>query len=278
MRVLRRGLCALILSGCLFTPAHSESLRCEVDPPGAPDIAAVMASASQLKDWLNQHDASVVLLVRRGQDMEKYQLQFSHAGWALRQADGHWRVYHNLNECGSGHSSLYVQGLYQFLADGLVSNDIAVLRFPPALEQQLLNTLADTRRIQLLHSSWYSMVAYPFSGPYQNSNGWVLEVFALANQPQVWSRDDARRWLRAQDYQPSVLSVSALKRKLAGLVMPHMYSEDQPSAVLDKGTIQLNSGDSVIRFMARYAKPVADCEHRVWGETVCLFEPVINAP
>lgn len=273
MRAAWRGLCALVLSAVLLTPAYGDSSRCEADTPSARSVAAVMASASKLKEWLNQQDSRVVLLVRRGQDMAKYQLQFSHAGWAQRQPDGHWRVYHNLNECGTGHASLYVQGLYQFLADGLISDEIAVLRFPPLLQQRLLDVLASPRRLQLLHSSWYSMVAYPFSGPYQNSNGWVLEVFALANQAQVWSREDARRWLRAQDYQPSELAVGALKRKIAGLIMPHVYTEDQPPALRDNGKIQLNSGDSVIRFMARYAQPVAACEHQGWGEAVCLFTP-----
>ncbi len=37
-----------------------------------------------------------------------------------------------------------------------------------------------------------------------------FEVFARANDAQVWSRNDARRWLQLQGYQPLSLVLALL--------------------------------------------------------------------
>jgi Uncharacterized protein conserved in bacteria len=242
-----------------------------VKTPSALTVAGNMANAQALKEWLDQRSDKVVLLVRQGQDMERYHLRYSHAAWAVRQNDGHWRVYHNLNECGTGHSSLYVQGLYEFLADDLFRTEVAVLRPSGRLQEQLLSVLANSPRLNLLHSSLYNMAAYPFSGPYQNSNGWVLEVFAQANQAEPGSRDEARRWLSALGYQPSELEVGRFQRGAAKLFTQNIFTDDQPDSLLDEGKIQISSGDSVIRFIARYSQPVVFCDHQTWGTAVCIF-------
>ncbi|CNL28234.1 Uncharacterized protein conserved in bacteria [Yersinia frederiksenii] len=263
------GILAFSLS--LISPVMAQSTDCDYKTPAAQNVASTMASAQMLKDTLNQRDDKVVVLVRQGQDMARHNLRYSHAAWAVRRTSGHWQIYHNLNECGTAHSSLYVQGLYEFLSDGLIRKEIAILRLSAPLQERLITVLADPQRINLLHSQRYNLAAYPFSGPYQNSNGWLLEVFALANQPNVWSRNDARSWLKQQDYQPSELDTTFIERTSARLFTRHISLDDQPVSLIDNGKIQINSGDSVIRFVARYSQPIKNCSHKDWGETVCVF-------
>jgi hypothetical protein len=51
------------------------------------------------------------------------------------------------------------------------------------------------------------MLAYPWSGPYQQSNQWAIETLALLVDPGVVSRATARDWLRRQDYRPTTLRI-----------------------------------------------------------------------
>jgi hypothetical protein len=179
-------LCATSLS------AMAVSTDCGAGSPSAETIAATMHQAQLLKQQLNSEPEAVVILVRQGQDMSSRGLTWSHAGYALRQADNSWRVYHNLNTCGTARSALYVQGLYEFLADDLVNQQIAILRPRGELNAALQALLHSPVKLNLFHSPRYNLIAWPFSGPYQNSNGWLLEVFARANDSQIWSRQQAR--------------------------------------------------------------------------------------
>lgn len=268
-----QGLSSLALCAALLFPSLTQSADCNVQTPSARDVSSTMAEAQALKNTLNLRGDHVVVLVRQGQNMDSYHLRYSHAAWAVRQPDGHWQVYHNLNECGTAHASLYVQGLYEFLADGLKRKEVAILRPSVALQARLVELLAAPQRLNLLHSDQYNLIAYPFSGPYQNSNGWLLEVFALANQPNVWLRNDARRWLKAQYYRPSELEIGFLEKTAVALFTNNISTDDQPASLMDSGKIQLNTGDSVIRFIARYSQSMSGCEHGDWGEAVCIFSP-----
>ena len=54
--------------------------------------------------------ARVVLLARAGQDLSRWNMHYSHVGWAYRaEQEGQpaWRVVHKLNHCGSAESALY---------------------------------------------------------------------------------------------------------------------------------------------------------------------------
>lgn len=252
--------------------ASANSTDCAIDTPSAQTIAATMHQAQLLKQALNSQPESVVVLVRQGQDMSSRHLTWSHAGYAMRQADESWRVYHNLNTCGSAESSLYVQGLYEFLADDLQKPQIAILRPQADIVAALRAILHSPIKLNLFHSPRYNLIAWPFSGPYQNSNGWLLEVFARANDDNIWSRDEARRWLKLQDYQPSVVSASAMERVGAKLFAANVFTDDQPANLLHEGKVGLNSGDSVIRFIARYSREISTCEHLHLGSAVCIFD------
>lgn len=259
--------------GVVSLSANANSTDCAVDAPSPETIAATMHQAQLLKQQLNTQPESVVILVRQGQDMSSRHLTWSHAGYAMRQADESWRVYHNLNTCGTADSALYVQGLYEFLADDLQNPQIAILRPQARLIPALQALLRSPIKLNLFHSSRYNLIAWPFSGPYQNSNGWLLEVFARANDGNIWSRDDARRWLQRENYQPSIVSASVMERVGAKLFAPNVFTDDQPKKLLREGKVGLNSGDSVIRFIARYSRAISQCAHLNLGDAVCVWRP-----
>lgn len=269
---MKRLLLTLWLSAASLS-ANADSADCVTDAPSPETIATTMHQAQWLKQQLNSQPESVVVLVRQGQDMSGRNLTWSHAGYAMRQPDDSWRVYHNLNTCGTAESSLYVQGLYEFLADDLVNQQIAILRPRPKIVAALQALLRSPIKLNLFHSPRYNLIAWPFSGPRQNSNGWLLEVFARANDGTIWSRDDARRWLQRQGYQPSIVSVSAVERLGAKLFAPNVFTDDQPESLLQEGKVGLNSGDSVIHFIARYSRAIAECQHLELGDAVCVWQP-----
>ncbi|MJG42172.1 DUF2145 domain-containing protein, partial [Salmonella enterica subsp. salamae] len=242
---MKRFAFALWLSAISLN-AYADSANCHQKANTPESIAATMDQALQLKQQLNSQPDPVVILVRQGQDMSSRHLTWSHAGYAMRQPNGDWRVYHNLNTCGTAESALYIQGLYEFLADDLVNQSIAVLRPRSDIATALQTLLHSAIKLNLFHSPRYNLIAWPFSGPYQNSNGWLLEVFARANDAQVWSRNDARRWLQLQGYQPSIVSAGTFERLGAKLFTPNVFTDDQPAELLRKGNVGLNSGDSVI--------------------------------
>ncbi len=93
-----------------------------------------------------------------------------------------------------------------------MNQSIAVLRPRSDIATALQTLLHSAIKLNLFHSPRYNLIAWPFSGPYQNSNGWLLEVFARANDAQIWSRNDARRWLQLQGYQPSIVSAGTFER------------------------------------------------------------------
>lgn len=251
--------------------AFADSANCTQTVPTPQRVAATMDQAQQLKQYLDTQPDPVAIIVRQGQDMADRHLTWSHAGFAMRQPNGDWRVFHNLNLCGTAESALFIQGLYEFLADDLVNQNIAVLRPLTTVSTALQAILKSPVKLNLFHSRRYNVIAWPFAGPWQNSNGWLLEVFARANDARLWSRNDARRWLQQQGYQPSVVSVSLVEKAGAKLFSSNVFTDDQPAALLSKGKVELNSGDSVIHFIARYSRPVADCEHQNLGESVCVY-------
>ncbi|WP_159178598.1 DUF2145 domain-containing protein, partial [Klebsiella pneumoniae] len=102
-------------------------------------------------------------------------------------------------------------------------------------------------KLNLFHSPRYNLIAWPFSGPYQNSNGWLLELFARANDSHIWSRQQARDWLAQESYQPSLVNVTLFERLGAKVVASNVFTDDQPDELLAQGKVGLNSGDSVIR-------------------------------
>jgi len=62
-------------------------------------------------------------------------------------------------------------------------------------------------RATAMHQPHYSMVAYPWSTKYQNSNQWAIELLAAALAPEgaITSREMAQAWLKQSGFAPTTL-------------------------------------------------------------------------
>ncbi|SBV52620.1 hypothetical protein XBLMG947_3417 [Xanthomonas bromi] len=208
------------------------------------------ASTAQALDALP--DAKVVQLARGGQDLSRYGLKHSHLAFAMREADGSWRVRHLLNRCKSDASQLFVEGLSNFVGESAVSNDLRVGVLTPAVQQRLQAVLSDSGELaHRLHETRYSMVAYPFSTDDQNSNQWVLEVLAAAlaadAQPPTGIRDRraAQAWLQAARYHPSLLHLDVKQRVGARFVAANATTTDHPVGERVSGNYSVVTVESV---------------------------------
>jgi len=200
-------------------------------------------------DGLAGHD--VALLARGGQDLSRYGLHHSHLALAMRGSDG-WHVVHLLNRCRTDQSSLYEEGLANFVGESALRNDVRVGVFEPELSRRLHRSLlAPATQARSLHEPRYSMVAYPFATQFQNSNQWVLEVVAAAAMEDGSDADRkaVQQWLRASDYQPSRLHLKLHERIGARLFSDHVAVTDHPAGERIGGDYSAVTVESVFDFL-----------------------------
>lgn len=243
-----------LLCACAVTAAHA-GRSCEARPltPQALEQGLELAQrmAQALDAEFARSGARVVVLGRAGQDLSKYQLRWSHLGWAYKTTEGPWRVLHKLNQCGTGHGALYRQGLGEFFLDDLWRHE-AVWSVPaPSLQAPLHTVLTDPARSVRLNERAYNMVAYAWGTRYQQSNQWALETLALAAEPGVTTRPQAQAWLGFKGYQPSTLRLGPMTRLGASSTSAHIRFDDHPNAKRFSDRIETVTVDSVLDWMAR---------------------------
>jgi hypothetical protein len=223
---------------------------CEQQLPLAANVQRSMDLAQRTAQALDASGAQVVVLARAGQDLSRYQLRWSHLGFAYRD-EGRWRVVHKLNACGSAHADLYRQGLGEFFMDDLHRYEAAWVVPNPAIQEQLLPLLRDNDRIDDLHTRAYNMVAYPWARQYQQSNQWALETLAMSQDPGATTRERAQAWLQLRGYEPTVLRIPALTRLGARMGSSHIAFDDHPNSKRFADRIETVTVDSVFDWMAR---------------------------
>lgn len=241
-----------ILLSLLALNAHA-GRSCEERPPTPATVQRALDLALQTRDRLDASGAALVLIGRAGQDLSRWGLRYSHLGFAWRDhPKGHWRVVHELNQCGTTHSEIYDEGLGNFFLDDLWRMEAVVL-IPTPETQTRLQTLLRERRHLKLHSDHYNMVAYPFSTRYQNSNQWALEVIAaaLSRDVDVRSREQAQQWLKLAGYQPTELRIDALTRLGGRLTKANIAFDDHPGELRWSDRIRTATVDSALVFMQR---------------------------
>jgi hypothetical protein len=116
------ALCLGLLLAATLGTAHA-GRSCEDKPLTPQSLQKGLDLAQRTSQALDAEYAKngtrVVLLARVGQDLSKYDLHYSHYGWAYRTTEGPWRVAHKLNECGTAGGHVYRQGLGEFFLDDL---------------------------------------------------------------------------------------------------------------------------------------------------------------
>ena len=224
---------------------------CANRPPSVDAIQRSMQLAEHAATLLDQSGAQVVMLARRGQNLDEYHLRYSHLGWAYREDSGRWRVVHKLNQCGTANGSIYRQGLGEFFLDDLYEYEAAVVIPMPEVQARLLPMLKDNARLAQLNTPAYSMVAYPWATSYQQSNQWAIETFAMTQEPAAQTRERAQAWLQLQGYRPTTLRISALKRLGARLTAANIAFDDHPNEKRFSDRIETVTVDSVFAWLNR---------------------------
>jgi hypothetical protein len=209
----RHTLSVLLLLACAVqTSASFAGRSCEdaqIDPN---KVMKGLELAQKTKLKLDDVQAELAIIARVGQDLSQYHLRYSHLGLARRETDGRWMVLHELNQCGTAESDLFVEGLGNFFMDDPFAFETLLLIPAPELQKKLLEAI-DSGQARQLHQHHYNMLAFAFSTRYQNSNQWALEVLAAAqaNEVKITQREQAQAWLKLAAYQP-------FDRRMAGLI------------------------------------------------------------
>jgi len=250
---LLRGLVVLAVIAATSPFAHA-GRSCEQRPPSAAAVSRAMQLAEHTATRLTQSGASVVVIARAGQNLSEYGVRYSHLGFAYREGEGDatlWRVVHKLNQCGSARASIYRQGLGEFFLDDLWEYEAAVVVLAPQAQAHLRSLLADNVAVARLDTPAYSMVAYPWSDRYQQSNQWAIETLALAEDPAAATRARAQAWLRLHGYEPTTLHLSAFKRLGARVVSANVAFDDHPNEKRFSDRIETVTVDSVFHWLER---------------------------
>nr|WP_255576098.1 DUF2145 domain-containing protein [Comamonas sp. Y33R10-2] len=198
-----------------------------------------------------KNGTQVVLLAREGQDLSKYDLKYSHYGWAYKTPTGPWRVAHKLNECGTAGGHVYRQGLGEFFLDDLWRYEAAIQVPTPAVQQALLQFLTAPSVLRL-QSEPYSMVSYAWGSKYQQSNQWATETLAAAMDPAaIQNRAQAQAWLQAKGYEPGALIVRAFSRLGGRMTAANIAFDDHPNDKRYASRIETVTVDSVTQWLLR---------------------------
>ncbi len=243
----------LSIALALAAGAAQAGRSCEQRAPEAINVQRAMTLAQHTAAALDASGAQVVVLARAGQDLSKYGLAWSHLGLAYKDG-ARWRVVHKLNACGSARADVYRQGLGEFFLDDLYDYKAGVVVPDPALQAKLLPVLRDNAQAMRLHTSAYSMVAYPWAQRYQQSNQWAIETLAMAQAPQApgsFTRERAQAWLKFSGYEPTTLRLNAFTRLGARATAANVAFDDHPNEKRFSDRIETVTVDSVFAWLNR---------------------------
>jgi hypothetical protein len=223
---------------------------CEAHAPETLSVQRAMTLAEHVAQRLDDSGAQVAAIARAGQDLGRWGLRYSHMGFAYRDG-GVWRVVHKLNHCGTAEAAVYRQGLGEFFLDDLHEYRSAIVVLAPDVQARLLPVLQDNRQLARLHTPAYSMVAYPWSVTYQQSNQWLLETLAMAQDPAAATRPRAQAWLQLRGYEPTTLRLGAFTRLGARITAANVAFDDHPNAKRFSDRIETVTVDSVFAWLQR---------------------------
>jgi hypothetical protein len=278
-RLLRLIVGALAITGAAAATAGQ---TCDVAPPDTARMTRALGLAERVQRSLDASGAQVVILARAGQDLRKYGLDWSHLAFAYREempapplpgdraatlgaaaaamVDGQpvqrpprgtWRIAHKLNQCGTAEAAVFRQGLAEFFLDTPFRYEAAYVVPDAEVQAALLPVLTDDQRLVQWHTPAYSVVAYPWSTRYQQSNQWALETLAGALDPAAVTRERAQAWLQLHDYRPTVLHIDALTRLGGRMTRANVAFDDHPDAKRFSDHIETVTVESMFAWMQR---------------------------
>lgn len=253
MRLRQALLCGLLLGTAALAHAEPQCVERYPTPAALASMFDVALATTNALDALDGVD--VVLVARGGQDLSKYGLRHSHVAFLLREDDGQWRAVHLLNPCKTADSHLFREGVATFIGETSAHTDLRIGVPTPALRATLKTMLTQPAiQARALHEARYSVVAYPFSTEYQNSNQWILEVLAAAlaqneDGTLIVNRTQAQDWLKQHKYRPSTLHIGVAKRLGARFFVPNAAVTDHPAGERISGNYSVVTVESVFDFV-----------------------------
>jgi len=245
----KKFLLAAAASFCLLLPTVGHAGQgCEQKPPTENMVAKGIALAVKTVGQLDASGADVVVIGRVGQDLGKYKQHYSHIGFAYKDK-GSWTIVHKLNECGTAVSNIYEQGMGQFFLDDPFRFETAIAVPTPEVQQRLRAVLTDPQKVLAEHTPSYNMLSYAWSTKYQQSNQWVLETLAMAQEPAIRNREQAQAWLKFKGYEPTVLNLGPMTRLGGRMFKANIAFDDHPNEKRFSDRIETIGADSVFAFL-----------------------------
>jgi len=247
----------VFLSVLMPMPSAFAGANCQEKQPDPLMLAKAGEKALQLQKILNQHNARVVIVSRVGSDMSKYGIHFTHAAFIAKDLPGYqgkWTVVHLLNQCGTARSAIYRQGLFNFFADDLHTMDFSFSVPSVDVQNKILALLKAPHK---LHNPHYSMLAYPFSTQYQNSNQWVLEVLTAA-ESGAKNREDVQQVLVTNNFKPGYVQIDGMTKFGANLFSANVQFDDHPRAEQQSGNYSVITVDSLLNYLKQRNTLVLD--------------------
>lgn len=244
---------ALVLLAWLAAAAAHAGAACGDKPPTPEAVHKGMQLALKTFQSLEQSGEKLAFIGRVGSDLSKHKLRYSHIGFAWRDhPKGRWTVAHLLNRCGTAASALFDEGLGFFFNDDPFAHE-ALLVFPSPENQDRVIKALGTALPASLHHPAYSMVSFPWSVKYQNSNQWLLEVAAAALAPEgtIYNRQQAQAWLKQAGYRPTLLKLGTFERLGGRMFRANIAFDDHPNELRFSDQIYTVTVESVAGFVRR---------------------------
>jgi hypothetical protein len=247
-------LARLLLLAAALAAAHPAlaGQECREQSLAQTSVRSGLELAYRVQGELQRQNARAAIVGRIGRDLSEYGLRYSHVGLAIwDERRNAYTMVHLLNACGRADSDLYDEGLGNFFLDDLFRFEAVILVPSPPLQQKLIDAVAAGWARQL-HQPAYSLIAYPYSDKYQNSNQWLLELLAAAEQGQDHpSRIAEHRWLEHAGYRPAVVDLPPLKRLGARLFAVNTRFDDHSMQEWSSSRYQIVSAESVLDFTVK---------------------------
>ncbi|HVS13241.1 MAG TPA: DUF2145 domain-containing protein [Thermoanaerobaculia bacterium] len=228
--------------------------ECKQVPSTVAEVRQAVAAGARLVDALEATGAEVAIVGRIGTDQSERGIRYTHAGLSWRDHPaGRWHFVHMLNHCGSGDSDLFDDGPVNFFLERPFRYDAWVI-VPSTELQGALAALLRAGVDEQIHEPDYSAIAHPFRARFQNSNQWLLELIALALEPEgPRTRAFAQQVLRARGFEPERVRLGFFER-VGARRMDNVQLSDHQRRELRAGGYLYVSVASVARFLEQIAE------------------------
>lgn len=242
--------------------AQADLLRHCATPPAldAAQQDRLFRFAAQLRQELAGSGARLALVARAGTDLRRFGQRYSHAGISLRDSPNTpWSVRQLYYDCDTARPRLFDQGLPGFVLGGASPDQghVVLWLLPAPAAAPLEQAARDERQVLRLLGDSYSANAHAWSTRHQNCNQWVAEVLALAwSGPSgvtgaVDARAAAQRWLQAQGYAPTRVTVDNPLVLLAAAFVPWLRTDDHPPGALQRAQFDTSLPAAIEAFVQR---------------------------